>query len=88
MVLPQDNSDGSIECMNEKRLPKKVCNVSYPFFRAKSKVKLGLGMGEGEGTGRVQEKQNILRDGKNMELKKGFYSENNIQNEHLKQHPN
>lgn len=40
--LPQDDSDGSIECVNEeKRLHKKVCNVSYPFFRAKAKVETG-----------------------------------------------
>lgn len=39
---PQEDSDGSIECVNEeRRLHKKVCNVSYPFFRAKAKVEAG-----------------------------------------------
>ncbi|XP_049634566.1 integrin alpha-11 [Suncus etruscus] len=41
-LIQKDNSDGSVECMNEKRLPKKVCNVSYPFFRAKAKVAFRL----------------------------------------------
>ena len=41
-TFPQDDSDGSIECVNEeRRLHKKVCNVSYPFFRAKAKVETG-----------------------------------------------
>jgi hypothetical protein len=47
MSHPQDDSDSSIECVNEeRRLHKKVCNVSYPFFRAKAKV--GLGRAEGQ----------------------------------------
>uniref|UniRef100_A0A8C4LG14 Integrin subunit alpha 11 n=1 Tax=Equus asinus TaxID=9793 RepID=A0A8C4LG14_EQUAS len=38
-----DDSDSSIECVNEeRRLHKKVCNVSYPFFRAKAKVAFRL----------------------------------------------
>lgn len=38
----QEDSDGNIECVNEeRRLQKKVCNVSYPFFRAKAKVEAG-----------------------------------------------
>ena len=47
---PQDDSDGSIECVNEeRRLHKKVCNVSYPFFRAKAKVEAGGCSGVGPG---------------------------------------
>ena len=47
---PQDDSDGSIECVNEeRRLHKKVCNVSYPFFRAKAKVEAGGSVGAGPG---------------------------------------
>lgn len=50
---PQDDSDGSIECVNEeRRLHKKVCNVSYPFFRAKAKVEAG-GSVWADGTGQV-----------------------------------
>lgn len=53
---PQDDSDGSIECVNEeRRLHKKVCNVSYPFFRAKAKVEAGGSVWagrDGAGTGR------------------------------------
>lgn len=46
----QDDSDGSIECVNEeRRLHKKVCNVSYPFFRAKAKVEAGGSVGAGPG---------------------------------------
>ncbi|KAK2499830.1 hypothetical protein MC885_009822 [Smutsia gigantea] len=38
-LIQKDDSDGSIECVNEERkLHRKVCNVSYPFFRAKAKV--------------------------------------------------
>ncbi|XP_012583973.1 PREDICTED: integrin alpha-11 [Condylura cristata] len=38
-LIQKDDSEGSIECVNEeRRLHKKVCNVSYPFFRAKAKV--------------------------------------------------
>ena len=48
----QDDSDGSIECVNEeKRLHKKVCNVSYPFFRAKAKVAAGAWCGGPGGSG-------------------------------------
>lgn len=47
---PQDDSDGSIECVNEeRRLHKKVCNVSYPFFRAKAKVEAGGSVWAGRG---------------------------------------
>lgn len=47
---PQDDSEGSIECVNEeRRLHKKVCNVSYPFFRAKAKVEAGGSVGAGLG---------------------------------------
>ncbi|KAM9183392.1 integrin alpha-11-like [Dugong dugon] len=39
----EDDFDGSIECVNEeRRFHKKVCNVSYPFFRAKAKVSFRL----------------------------------------------
>ncbi|XP_025774972.1 integrin alpha-11 [Puma concolor] len=42
-LIQKDDSDGSIECVNEeRRLHKKVCNVSYPFFRAKAKVAFRL----------------------------------------------
>uniref|UniRef100_A0A8C9B5V4 Integrin subunit alpha 11 n=1 Tax=Phocoena sinus TaxID=42100 RepID=A0A8C9B5V4_PHOSS len=42
-LIQKDDSDSSIECVNEeKRLHKKVCNVSYPFFRAKAKVAFRL----------------------------------------------
>lgn len=50
LACPQDDSESSIECVNEeRRLHKKVCNVSYPFFRAKAKVGLGRGQGQEEG---------------------------------------
>ena len=55
---PQDDSYGSIECVNEeRRLHKKVCNVSYPFFRAKAKVEAGGNLGRDQGgyTGRLRE---------------------------------
>lgn len=46
----QEDSDGSIECVNEeRRLHKKVCNVSYPFFRAKAKVEPGGRLGRQQG---------------------------------------
>lgn len=42
-LIQKDDSDNSIECVNEeRRLHKKVCNVSYPFFRAKAKVAFRL----------------------------------------------
>ncbi|ERE76885.1 integrin alpha-11 [Cricetulus griseus] len=42
-LIQKDDSDNSIECVNEERLlHKKVCNVSYPFFRAKAKVAFRL----------------------------------------------
>ncbi|XP_028922486.1 integrin alpha-11 isoform X1 [Ornithorhynchus anatinus] len=42
-LIQKDDSDGSIECITEeKRLNRKVCNVSYPFFRAKAKVAFRL----------------------------------------------
>ncbi|KAM4826294.1 integrin alpha-11 [Thomomys bottae] len=42
-LIQKDDSDGSIECVNEeRRLHKKVCNVSYPFFKAKAKVAFRL----------------------------------------------
>ncbi|XP_068954318.1 integrin alpha-11 [Petaurus breviceps papuanus] len=37
-LIQKDDSDGSIDCINEeRRINKKVCNVSYPFFKAKAK---------------------------------------------------
>ncbi|KAB1257212.1 Integrin alpha-11, partial [Camelus dromedarius] len=42
-LIQKDDSDGSIECVSEeRRLCKKVCNVSYPFFRATAKVAFRL----------------------------------------------
>uniref|UniRef100_A0A2K6FF07 Integrin subunit alpha 11 n=1 Tax=Propithecus coquereli TaxID=379532 RepID=A0A2K6FF07_PROCO len=42
-LIQREDSDGSIECVNEeRRLHRKVCNVSYPFFRAKAKVAFRL----------------------------------------------
>ncbi|XP_049761764.1 integrin alpha-11 isoform X1 [Elephas maximus indicus] len=42
-LIQKDDFDGSIECVNEeRRFHKKVCNVSYPFFRAKAKVSFRL----------------------------------------------
>ncbi|XP_030434714.1 integrin alpha-11 isoform X1 [Gopherus evgoodei] len=42
-LIQKDDTDVSIECMNEEKRPnKKVCNVSYPFFRAKAKVAFRL----------------------------------------------
>ena len=53
-TFPQDDSDGSIECVNEeRRLHKKVCNVSYPFFRAKAKVAAGAWCAGGLGRVRL-----------------------------------
>uniref|UniRef100_A0A663DP78 Integrin subunit alpha 11 n=1 Tax=Aquila chrysaetos chrysaetos TaxID=223781 RepID=A0A663DP78_AQUCH len=40
-LIPKDDTDINIDCMMEDKHPnKKVCNVSYPFFRAKAKVNL------------------------------------------------
>ncbi|XP_074989355.1 integrin alpha-11 isoform X1 [Caretta caretta] len=42
-LIQKDDTDVNIECMNEEKRPnKKVCNVSYPFFRAKAKVAFRL----------------------------------------------
>uniref|UniRef100_A0A8D0L8R1 Integrin subunit alpha 11 n=1 Tax=Sphenodon punctatus TaxID=8508 RepID=A0A8D0L8R1_SPHPU len=42
-LIQKDNTDINIECTNEERhLNKRVCNVSYPFFRAKAKVAFRL----------------------------------------------
>ncbi|NXJ69241.1 ITA11 protein, partial [Rostratula benghalensis] len=40
-LIPKDDTDINIDCMTE-HLNKKVCNVSYPFFRAKAKVAFRL----------------------------------------------
>lgn len=41
LSLPfQDDLDINIECVSEEKHPnRRVCNVSYPFFRAKAKVR-------------------------------------------------
>ncbi|NXR03931.1 ITA11 protein, partial [Sagittarius serpentarius] len=42
-LIPKDDTDINIDCMTEDKHPnKKVCNVSYPFFRAKAKVSFRL----------------------------------------------
>ncbi|KFV77427.1 Integrin alpha-11, partial [Struthio camelus australis] len=42
-LIQKDDTDINIECMPEDKHPnKKVCNVSYPFFRAKAKVAFRL----------------------------------------------
>ncbi|XP_029871526.1 integrin alpha-11 isoform X7 [Aquila chrysaetos chrysaetos] len=42
-LIPKDDTDINIDCMMEDKHPnKKVCNVSYPFFRAKAKVAFRL----------------------------------------------
>ncbi|KYO20931.1 integrin alpha-10 isoform A [Alligator mississippiensis] len=42
-LIQRDDTDINIECVTEeKHLNKKVCNVSYPFFRAKAKVAFRL----------------------------------------------
>ncbi|KAM9640180.1 integrin alpha-11 isoform 6-T6 [Morphnus guianensis] len=42
-LIPKDDTDINIDCMTEEKHPnKKVCNVSYPFFRAKAKVAFRL----------------------------------------------
>ncbi|NXA36201.1 ITA11 protein, partial [Eudromia elegans] len=42
-LIQRDDSDVNIECVSDERLPnRKVCNVSYPFFRAKAKVAFRL----------------------------------------------
>ncbi|NWY60232.1 ITA11 protein, partial [Chionis minor] len=42
-LIPKDDTDINIDCGTEDKHPnKKVCNVSYPFFRAKAKVAFRL----------------------------------------------
>ncbi|KGL98914.1 Integrin alpha-11, partial [Charadrius vociferus] len=42
-LIPKDDTDINIDCMTDEKHPnKKVCNVSYPFFRAKAKVAFRL----------------------------------------------
>ncbi|XP_012999476.1 integrin alpha-11 isoform X3 [Cavia porcellus] len=42
-LVQRDDLDNSIECVNEERgLHKRVCNVSYPFFRAQAQVAFRL----------------------------------------------
>ncbi|NXC31606.1 ITA11 protein, partial [Campylorhamphus procurvoides] len=42
-LIPKDDTDVNIDCTSDDRHPnKRVCNVSYPFFRAKAKVAFRL----------------------------------------------
>ncbi|XP_035425311.1 integrin alpha-11 isoform X1 [Cygnus atratus] len=42
-LIPKDDTDINIDCMSDEKHPnKRVCNVSYPFFRAKAKVAFRL----------------------------------------------
>ncbi|NXT82060.1 ITA11 protein, partial [Zapornia atra] len=42
-LIPKDDTDINIDCMTEDKHPnKRVCNVSYPFFRAKARVAFRL----------------------------------------------
>ncbi|XP_029814581.1 integrin alpha-11 [Manacus vitellinus] len=42
-LIPKDDTDVNIDCTTDDRHPnKRVCNVSYPFFRAKAKVAFRL----------------------------------------------
>ncbi|KAM9311123.1 integrin alpha-11 [Gastrophryne carolinensis] len=42
-LITKDESDVKIECKNDDRIPHcKICNVSFPFFRAKAKVAFRL----------------------------------------------
>ncbi|NWW90934.1 ITA11 protein, partial [Rhynochetos jubatus] len=42
-LIPKDDTDINIDCMTDDKHPnKKMCNVSYPFFRAKAKVAFRL----------------------------------------------
>uniref|UniRef100_A0A8D2P2L5 Integrin subunit alpha 11 n=1 Tax=Zosterops lateralis melanops TaxID=1220523 RepID=A0A8D2P2L5_ZOSLA len=47
-LIPKDDTDINIDCASDERHPtRRVCNVSYPFFRAKAKVgHPQTGMGE------------------------------------------
>ncbi|XP_075063666.1 integrin alpha-11 [Mixophyes fleayi] len=42
-LIPKEESDIKIECKSGERIPhSKICNVSFPFFRAKAKVAFRL----------------------------------------------
>ncbi|XP_023789397.1 integrin alpha-11 [Cyanistes caeruleus] len=42
-LIPKDDTDINIDCASDERHPsRRVCNVSYPFFRAKAKVAFRL----------------------------------------------
>ncbi|NWH84904.1 ITA11 protein, partial [Aegithalos caudatus] len=42
-LIPKDDTDINIDCASDDRHPaRRVCNVSYPFFRAKAKVSFRL----------------------------------------------
>ncbi|XP_074405180.1 integrin alpha-11 isoform X1 [Zonotrichia albicollis] len=42
-LIPKDDGDINIDCASDDRHPtRRVCNVSYPFFRAKAKVAFRL----------------------------------------------
>ena len=49
----------------ERRLHRKVCNVSYPFFRAKAKVEAGAAWGGTRGGGRRHRRE------REMEVNRG-----------------
>ncbi|XP_072004828.1 integrin alpha-11 isoform X1 [Engystomops pustulosus] len=42
-LITKEDTDIKIECKNDERMPhSKICNVSFPFFRAKAKVAFRL----------------------------------------------
>ncbi|NWI60543.1 ITA11 protein, partial [Calyptomena viridis] len=41
-LIPKDDTDINIDCVEDKQPHRRVCNVSYPFFRAKAKVAFRL----------------------------------------------
>lgn len=47
----------------ERRLHKKVCNVSYPFFKAKAKVEAGAGWRSLEEAQRAREGTRVGLEG-------------------------
>ncbi|XP_038623174.1 integrin alpha-11 [Tachyglossus aculeatus] len=84
-LIQKDDSDGSIECITEeKRLNKKVCNVSYPFFRAKAKVAFRLDF-EFSKSVFLQSMEIALTVGSDSEEKESTKEDNSaILNVHLK----
>ncbi|XP_071610207.1 integrin alpha-11 isoform X1 [Heliangelus exortis] len=42
-LIPKDDTDINMECLSEEKNPqRRLCNVSFPFFRAKAKVAFRL----------------------------------------------